>query len=229
MIGRSNVGKSSLINALVGHRVARTSAAPGKTRLANVYRVRRGRRPAFFLVDLPGYGYARGGSDTAQEFEALTRGYFGRVGSARSDAEPGGEASASVRAGGRTPAPVKNVSALLLIDARRAAAMASDLAAWAWIRTTATDAAIVVTKIDKLAHGQRIRAMRELESAFDDAVLPVSAVTREGLDELWTLIDRLANSPKPPSSSRNRVPKATVPLPPRNPSAPTKRPHHRRR
>ena len=88
MVGRSNVGKSSLINALVGHRVARTSAAPGKTRLANVYRVGRGRRPVFFLVDLPGYGYARGGSATAREFEELTRGYFGRVGSARGHAEP---------------------------------------------------------------------------------------------------------------------------------------------
>ena len=228
MVGRSNVGKSSLINALVGHRVARTSAAPGKTRLANVYRVGRGRRPVFFLVDLPGYGYARGGNATAREFEELTRGYFGRVGSARGHAEPGGEASASVRAGGGAPAPVKNVGGLLLIDARRAP-MASDLAAWAWIRTTATDAAVVATKIDKLAHGQRIRAMRELESAFDDAVLPVSAVTREGLDELWTLIDRLANSPKPPSSSRNRPPKATVPLPPTNPSAPTRRPHRRKR
>ena len=107
--------------------------------------------------------------------------------------------------------------------------MASDLAAWAWIRTTANDAAIVATKIDKLAHGQRIRAMRELESAFDDAVLPVSAVTREGLDELWTLIDRLANSPNPTSSSRNRPPKATVPPRPTRPSAPTKRPHRPRK
>ena len=82
MVGRSNVGKSSLINSLVGQRVARTSAAPGKTRLANVYRVRRGRRPAFFLVDLPGYGYARGGDAAAREFEELTAGYFGRAGRA---------------------------------------------------------------------------------------------------------------------------------------------------
>ena len=60
LVGRSNVGKSSLINALVAE-VARTSATPGKTRLANFYRVTgRARRP-FFLVDLPGYGYARGG------------------------------------------------------------------------------------------------------------------------------------------------------------------------
>ena len=53
---------------------------------------------------------------------------------------------------------------------------------------------MVATKIDKLARGQRIRALRELESVFEDSVLPVSAVTGEGLDELWKLIDRLANS-----------------------------------
>src|SRR5207237_1589448 len=60
LVGRSNVGKSSLINALVRQRVARTSAAPGKTRLANIYRVARGGRESLYLVDLPGYGYARG-------------------------------------------------------------------------------------------------------------------------------------------------------------------------
>jgi len=58
-VGRSNVGKSSLINALVRQRVARTSAAPGKTRLANVYRVIRGGGSPLHLLDLPGYGYAR--------------------------------------------------------------------------------------------------------------------------------------------------------------------------
>jgi GTP-binding protein len=56
MVGRSNVGKSSLINALVRQKVARTSAAPGKTRLANVYRVARGASPPFVLVDLPATG-----------------------------------------------------------------------------------------------------------------------------------------------------------------------------
>ena len=56
---------------------------------------------------------------------------------------------------------------------------------------------LVATKIDKLARGQRIRAMRNLESVFEHSVLPVSAVTGEGLDELWKLIDSLANSHKP--------------------------------
>src|SRR5260221_6168874 len=77
LVGRSNVGKSSLISALVRQRLARTSAAPGKTRLANIYRVRRGGGPPIYLVDLPGYGYARGGRDAAVEFEALTAGFFG--------------------------------------------------------------------------------------------------------------------------------------------------------
>src|SRR5690348_4591858 len=68
LVGRSNVGKSSLINALVRQRVARTSGAPGKTRLANVYRVQRGAAAPLYVVDLPGFGYARGNAD---EFRGL--------------------------------------------------------------------------------------------------------------------------------------------------------------
>jgi len=79
MVGRSNVGKSSLINALARQKVARTSAAPGKTRLANFYRVQRGSGPTMYLVDLPGYGYARGGDASAAEFSRLTEAYFARA------------------------------------------------------------------------------------------------------------------------------------------------------
>src|ERR671923_1159727 len=71
LVGRSNVGKSSLINALVRRTIARTSAAPGKTRLANYYRVTPESGRAFYLVDLPGYGYARGGGAAAEEFRRL--------------------------------------------------------------------------------------------------------------------------------------------------------------
>jgi 50S ribosomal subunit-associated GTPase HflX len=89
----------------------------------------------------------------------------------------------------------------------------SDLEAWAWLRNT-VDGGVVATKIDKLARGQRIRAMRELESVFEHPVLPVSAVTGEGLDELWTLIDNLTNSRnsssrKLPPSRPNSLPRAT--------------------
>jgi GTP-binding protein len=168
MVGRSNVGKSTLINALTRQKLARTSAAPGKTRLVNIYRVQRGAAAPFHLVDLPGYGYARGGSAAAEEFAELTAAYFGEQG---------------------------QVSALLLVDARHPG-LESDRAAWQWLHRAAP-AAVVATKIDKLARGERIRARRQLESAFEDSVLPVSAVTGEGLDELWKLIDRLANSRQP--------------------------------
>ena len=77
MVGRSNVGKSSLINALVRKKLARTSAAPGKTRLANFYRVAVEGKAPFYLVDLPGYGYARGGDAAREEFDALAEAYFG--------------------------------------------------------------------------------------------------------------------------------------------------------
>ena len=82
LAGRSNVGKSSLINALARRTIARTSAAPGKTRLANIYRIelegaRGPGRTGLYLVDLPGYGYARGGADSAAELKAVAEAYFG--------------------------------------------------------------------------------------------------------------------------------------------------------
>jgi GTP-binding protein len=198
LVGRSNVGKSSLINALVRCRVARTSATPGKTRLANIYRVVRGSSRALDVIDLPGYGYARGGTSG---FDELTRAIFGQE-----------------RLGGRDArnAPVRTAlkSALLLVDARHPG-LKNDGAAWTWLQETVPNCAIVATKIDKLARGQRIRALRELESVFDDSVLPVSAVTGEGLDDLWKLIDTLTNRNLTPPS---RTPHAET-APPRHPNA----------
>jgi len=187
LVGRSNVGKSSLINALVRQRVARTSAAPGKTRLANVYRVTRGGSPPLYLVDLPGYGYARGGHGAAVEFETLTAAYFGRAG----------------------------LSAFLLVDARHPG-LDSDRAAWQWLTANVDRTAVVATKIDKLARGERIRALRELESVFETSVLPVSADTGEGLEELWTLIDQAATNRRPRPRNSSPLRKATD-RPPRRP------------
>jgi GTP-binding protein len=163
LIGRSNVGKSSLINALVRRQVARTSAAPGKTRLANFYRVRRGAPPAFYLVDLPGYGYARGGDPAAQEFNRLTEAYFARD---------------------------VAIGVLLLVDARHPG-LESDLDAWAWLETQPCARAVVGTKADKLTRAERERHTRKLESVFAIPVPLVSAQTGEGLDELWKLIASL--------------------------------------
>jgi GTP-binding protein len=226
MVGRSNVGKSSLINALVRQRVARTSAAPGKTRLANIYRVARGSQAPIHLVDLPGYGYARGGGAAAREFEELTRAFFGRQGQVGRVGRVG-----QVGRVGKDiflpeipdlpdlPDPADpTIAGLLLVDSRHPG-LESDRQAWAWLQTVVDDRAIVATKIDKLARGQRIRAMRELESVFEHSVLPVSAATGEGLDELWKLIDRLANN-----SRRSSPPRATVPQPRSGLPEPTRRP-----
>jgi GTP-binding protein len=139
LVGRSNVGKSSLINALVRQRVARTSAAPGKTRLANVYRVARGGAEPFYLVDLPGYGYARG-AESARGFEELTRGYFDRVGRAGRAGRVGrvGKNTELLRDPLDLPDPLDTVpvlGALLLVDARHPG-LESDLEAWRWLTAT---------------------------------------------------------------------------------------------
>jgi GTP-binding protein EngB required for normal cell division len=106
------------------------------------------------------------------------------------------------------------------VDARHPG-LGSDVAAWQWLKDTVACRAIVATKIDKLARGERIRALREIESVLEHSVLPCSAVTGEGLDDLWNLIDTLANSrnpqPRQPRRSHNRNPlrKATAPRPPK--------------
>src|SRR5215510_4581983 len=175
LVGRSNVGKSSLINALVKRQVARTSAAPGKTRLANVYRVQRGSMPPQYLVDLPGYGYARaphGSSGQAardaatREFDSLVDAYFRRPG-------PRG--------------------VLLLVDARHPG-LESDMEAARWLRSQPCALGIVGTKVDKLTRAERARHVRELKTLFDVPVALVSARTGEGLDDLWKMI---ASLPRP--------------------------------
>jgi len=165
MVGRSNVGKSSLINALVGTSIARTSAAPGKTRLANFYRVTRGTLSPLYLVDLPGYGYARGGGAAAREFNRLADAYFAR-------------------------AVERPIGLLLLVDSRHPG-LESGLDAWAWASSLPCPAAVIGTKVDKLTRAQRTRHARELESLFQQPVPLVSAMDGEGLDVLWKKIASL--------------------------------------
>lgn len=195
LVGRSNVGKSSLINALVRSRVARTSSAPGKTRLANIYRVVRGAGRPFYLVDLPGYGYARG---DRSELEAVARFYFGRE---RREKQEGRESPAR-------PAPPA-ISALLLIDARHPG-LESDLRAWSWLKSATNNVAIVATKVDKLPRAERLRAAAANEAVFEHPVQPFSADTGEGLDELWKLIDRLLSSLKPQPRRNSSPPSRTA-------------------
>jgi GTP-binding protein len=168
MVGRSNVGKSTLINALVREKIARTSAAPGKTRLANYYLVEGG--PAgpnarLYLVDLPGYGYARGGTDSVESFERLTRVYF----------DP------STR-GRRRLAGI-----LQLIDSRHPD-LDQDARSYQWLLAAEAPVAIVATKIDKLKQAELARMQRLLREDYDTAILPVSTLDGRGLDEVWKLL-----------------------------------------
>ncbi len=196
-VGRSNVGKSSLINALVRQKVARTSAAPGKTRQANFYRVRKGSGPAFYLVDLPGYGYARAprqrgraadGSaagrraEAAEEFDQLAQAYFARLVS-----------------GGRNAPPASAI--IQTVDARHPG-LESDVAVRNWLRMLPVPVAVIGTKSDKLTRAERVQHQKALDSAFEEPVLLVSAQTGEGLNDLWTLIARL---PHPPSLTPPRT------------------------
>ncbi|HSK08760.1 MAG TPA: ribosome biogenesis GTP-binding protein YihA/YsxC [Vicinamibacterales bacterium] len=172
MVGRSNVGKSTLINVLAGKSIARTSSSPGKTRLVNVYAIQPTSGTRFYLVDLPGYGHAGGGEKAREEFAALTGQYF----QSRLPAEGRTAASAPVLAG-----------IVLAIDARHPG-MASDQEALRWASKQGLPFLLAATKADKLKQSEKARLPRACETAFGLRPIVVSAETGEGLDELWGLM-----------------------------------------
>jgi GTP-binding protein len=183
LVGRSNVGKSSLINALTKQKIARTSAAPGKTRLANYYLVDSGLRasgfglPAsgsrFYLVDLPGYGYSRGGADSAGTFEALTTEYFD------------------------SSQPIRTIAGVLqLIDARHPD-LAQDALAFDWVMRLGLPMAIVSTKMDKLTRSEQLKTIGSLEDKYGLEVLPVSVMKGTGIEQVWRVLCQWTSGPKP--------------------------------
>ena len=199
LAGRSNVGKSTLIPALCRRKGARTSVAPGKTRLANVYRVvvegaATGRWP-LYLVDLPGYGYARGGADAAKELAAVAESYFAAAGvvGASKVPDPGQrrKPGSGTLGSGLGSGPL----AVLLVDSRHPG-LKSDSQAMGWLRERGIEPLVVATKIDKLTRAERVKNLRELEQVFGTAALPVSAERGEGLDELWRRLARTVRAPK---------------------------------
>src|SRR6476661_7283148 len=142
LVGRSNVGKSSIINALTRRALARTSAAPGKTRLANLYRLDVDGGPggpgrwSVYLADLPGFGYARGGRGSVAELKRIAEAYFA-----------GDHAIAGV---------------LHLVDSRHPG-LEADAEAAAWLSALGVERATLATKIDKLTRNERNKNLREFE------------------------------------------------------------------
>jgi GTP-binding protein len=165
-VGRSNAGKSSLINALVGRRgLARTSATPGRTRQLHVYVVE-SPAGAVVFVDLPGYGYARVSKAERAGWNRLVEGYL----AAR---------------------PLLRV-AVLVVDARRGIE-AAEVEVLDYLRCHRRPVLVAATKLDKLGRSAAAEALRQVGAAAHGAtVVGVSATTRAGCDELWR---RLAAPP----------------------------------
>jgi GTP-binding protein len=175
--GRSNVGKSSLLNALMRQKLARTSAAAGKTRQANIYRVTVEDAPggpgrwSTYLVDLPGYGYARGGDASVRELKEVVDAYF---------------AAAHQQRGGAGRAAI-----FLLVDSRHPG-LPTDVQAHHWISESALSPIVVATKIDKLSRSERAKSLRELERIYHRAPLAVSVTSGEGIEDLWRVMATVA-------------------------------------
>ena len=164
-LGRSNVGKSSLLNKLVNRRkLARTSSTPGKTRLLSWFRVVCEKREIHF-VDLPGYGYARVAKSERKQWKGLIESYLG-----------GREALCA---------------AVLLQDLRRDLSEDEDLLI-RWLEEHDVPVLLALTKADKLKPMQRAKRVKVLRDAAHlptAQVIVTSAEKGTGMDELWTAID----------------------------------------
>lgn len=161
--GKSNVGKSSLINALMNRKnYARTSAQPGKTQTINFYNI----NDAFYCVDLPGYGYAKVSEETKEKWGKMIERYL------------------------RKSRQLKQV--FLLIDIRHEPS-ANDRNMFEWVIYNGYRPIIIATKLDKINRSQiqkQIKLVREgLGMKKEDILIPFSSETKQGLEELWNIID----------------------------------------
>ena len=163
--GKSNVGKSSLINSLMNRKsYARTSSQPGKTQTINFYNI----NDCMYLVDLPGYGYANASPAVKAKWGKMIEKYL------------------------RKSANLKQV--FLLVDIRHDPSE-NDKMMYDWIVAQGYEPIIIATKLDKLKRSQvqkHVKMVRQGLSLLPGSqVIPFSAVTKQGREEIWDLMDRL--------------------------------------
>lgn len=174
--GKSNVGKSSLINAIMNRKnYARTSAQPGKTQTINFYNI----NDAFYLVDLPGYGYTKANEKVKAQWGKMTERYL--HGSKRLKA------------------------VFLLLDIRHEPS-ANDRQMYDWILQYGYRPVIIATKQDKINRsqiGKQVKLLRDgLGAGTETEVIPFSAVTRQGREEIYALLDGLQGPEEPAAQEK---------------------------
>lgn len=163
--GKSNVGKSSLINGLMNRKaLARTSAQPGKTQTINYYNINN----MMYLVDLPGYGYAKVSQKEKEKWGQMIENYL------------------------HTSRQLKAV--FLLIDIRHEPS-ANDKQMYDWIVYQGYDPIIIATKLDKINRSQIQKHVKMIKTGLNvkpqTPILPYSALTKQGREEIWELMDSL--------------------------------------
>ena len=163
--GKSNVGKSSLINGLMNRKaLARTSAQPGKTQTINFYNINQ----AMYLVDLPGYGYAKVSESEKKKWGVMIENYL--------------HTSKQLRA------------VFLLIDIRHDPS-ANDKTMYDWMVYQGFEPIIIATKLDKIKRSQVQKNIKAIRTGLDvrpgTKIFPFSAETKQGRDEIWDYIDSL--------------------------------------
>ena len=162
--GKSNVGKSSLINALMNRKAyARTSAQPGKTQTINFYNINK----ELYFVDLPGYGYARAPEEIKAKWGKMIERYL--------------KQSKMLRA------------VFLLVDIRHVPS-ANDKMMYDWIVSQNYRPIIIATKLDKIKRSQIQKQIKEVRTGLhvgtDTMIIPFSAETKQGREEIYALLDR---------------------------------------
>ena len=169
--GKSNVGKSSLINGLMNRKaLARTSSEPGKTQTINFYNV----NDVMYLVDLPGYGFARVSKEESARWGRMIEKYL------------------------HTSQDLKAV--FLLVDIRHAPG-ANDKMMYQWIVDSGFKPIIIATKLDKIKRSQVQKQLKliltTLEVLPDTLMIPFSSQTKQGRDEIWAVIDEFLTEEAP--------------------------------